>query len=72
MYLRFLNREYFQAFKEEFQGFEMAGMTIDVQLAETELPIVPKGRRRRELGHPRYYADVWNFPEESERAGIEP
>ena len=48
----------------------MAGMIIEVKLAETELPIVPRAQRRRELGHPRYYEDVWNFPEESDGAGM--
>ena len=72
MYLRFLTREYFQAFMDEFKGFEMAGMIIDVKMAATELGIIPDERRRREIGHPRYYADVWNIPEEADRAGIEP
>ena len=53
MYMRFLNRMYFEAFEEESHGFRMAGMVVEVKLAESELPIVPRPQRRNEVGHPR-------------------
>ena len=71
MYMRFLSRMYFDAFVKEFDGFRMAGMVIEVRLADTELPIIPRGRRRNEMGQPRYYGDVWVFPDESDRPGLQ-
>ena len=71
MYMRFLSRVYFDAFVREFDGFRMAGMVIEVRLADTELQIIPRGRRRSEMGQPRYYRDVWEFPDESDRPGLQ-
>ena len=68
--MRFLTRIQFELFRQEFNGFGMAGLIVGVRLAECELPIVPRHERRREVGQPRYYADVWNFPAEVGRPGM--
>ena len=57
--------------RKEFHGFRMAGMIVEVKLAESELPIVPRSQRRNEVGMPRYFRDVWQFPEEAGREGMQ-